>query len=443
MARHDPAATATLLEHMAVIDPDRVARWLHHGVVPDRRTADGLRGIVARRIAADDVDAAEAIVAAIEDPVARGRATLAILDRSATLDVQSRREQIAAVEQKARSIDDPSTRVVSLARVAESWLATGDLASARRTLDDAEKIAASLPRAGAGAKAWSALVPVLVKLDPAVAGRRLENLIDPHDADQCRLAMAIRWAPVDPQAAIRMMATIRSSATKLRGIPQVCYLLAPVDRTTALDLARSIATIHPAIHAYSLGMIAAGCRIADRKFARETLGTAFTVLAAHQGTGNPPTLADPVPPSVIAAALLPVVEAVDPTSLPEYFWTAMALHIHGTESPAGSDAMLALLLDRYHPEVARSIFDPTKINPASLAADQLPLVLLSAAQIDPIAAHRWVQDATGAGHWPPLKAEHDDNLLQLIIACTLDAADRRDRAVREYLGLWTLMKPAP
>ena len=353
MSRHDPAATATLLEHMAAVDPARVARWLQHGIVADRRTADGLRGIVARRLAADDADAAEVVVATIEDPVARGRAILSILDRAAVPDIERRRTRVKAVEREARSIDDPGARVVSLARVAESWLATGDLASARRTLDDAEKIAASLPRAGAGAKAWSALVPVLVKLDPAAAGRRLENLIDPHDADHCRLALAIRWYPVDPQAAIRMMATIRSPATKLRGIPQVCYLLAPVDRAGALGLANSIATIHPAIHAYSLGMIAAGCRTADRKFARETLGTAFTVLAAHHGTGNPPTLADPVPPSVIAAALLPVVEAVDPASLPEYFWTAMALHIHGTESPAGSDAMLALLLDRYHPEVAR------------------------------------------------------------------------------------------
>src|SRR5204863_326259 len=74
-------------------------------------------------------------------------------------------------------------------------------------------------------------------------------------------------------------------------------------------------------HAYALGMIALATADTDKAGARERIDAAFSELAALAKEGRQ-AFANREDAASVAAALLPVVERIDPGLVPEYFWRA-------------------------------------------------------------------------------------------------------------------------
>ena len=438
LALKDPAATANLLEHLARIDPTRVVAWVGAGVVADTRVADGLRRIAARQAALGGFDRAAAIVGPIEDPATRCRAMLEVIDLADTLDPGRKRAAVERVERDARSLEDLERRVIVLGRVAESWINIDKREQARRVIDEASTIAATLPRATLGARAWCALIEPLAQIDPALARVWLHHLTDPTDLDRCRLTIALGSARLHPVEALDTFRQIRDARTRLQATPELCYRLATVDRALAVGLVDAIRPAHPFEAAHALGMIAAGLVATDRVAAAKLLTEAFDHLEAAAGI-NPAGRAEAgVEPAAIAASLLPVVEAVDSSLVPEFFWRTVALHPPAGRPNLRGDALLALLLDRYNPTAALGVFDPNRTRRAAISPVDLPALVLAATQLAPEVACRWVELPPGT--IDPLESPGsptDLPHLALIAAWNESDQGRRDQATRQYLHLWT------
>ena len=79
-------------------------------------------------------------------------------------------------------------------------------------------------------------------------------------------------------------------------------------------------------------------------------------------------------PAVLAAALLPVIERIDPALVDSYLWRTMALRSPrvapggGNDSVAVAPAALAIFISRYDREIARALVDPIAADAATLAA---------------------------------------------------------------------------
>ena len=438
LARHDPVATASLLERLVEVDPARVLTWVRAGAVMDHRAADGLRRVAARQIARDDFARAEPVLAAIEAPSTRFRATLDAVGAARSLDPARKRDLIVRVEREVRSVDDLGQRSVLLARVADGWLDLGEADRARQCVEQAEEIAGVLPRATQGVKAWNALIPTLARLDPAAARRRLDNLLDPTDLDRSRLLIAVRLIPTNPTEAVRLFDQIRDRRIKLRATPEFCYLLGPVSPPLARTLVDAIRRTQPSESAYALGMLAAGLAPTDRGAALATLREAFDRLGQSAEPGPALVGDETLEPAVAAAALLPVVEAIGPTLLAESFWKTVALHALRGHANHRSDAILALMLDRYDRTAARIVFDPARIQRSMIAGADLASALLAAAQIAPDVALHWAEppiatdDPSGAQVVSLDQAQFD-----LIAHWSLTDLGRREYAARHHLDLWT------
>ncbi len=438
LARNDTVSTSVLLEHLAKREPGRVAAWLKAGVVADPRVADGLRSIASRKLAEADFDAAEALIASVQDHSIRALATLEAVDAAGRLEQARKKASIERVERDARSIEDLGRRVVVIARLAESWLNLGEGDQARRCLDEGQAMTELLPRATSGARAWCALIQPLARIDSKLAGKRLENLFDPNDSDRCRLSVALKLARVDPIEAARIFRRIRDPKLKVRAMPELCHLLALKDPAIARSLLDPIAAAHPSEAAYALGMMAASLAKADRQAATKLLNEAFARLEALVESGSSATLDEAVDPAAIASTLLPIVEAVDPSMIPEFFWKSVSLHIPRVRFSPRSEAILALLLDRYDPIAARLLFDPSRIQRSMIAPSDLSALMMATARLAPEIALCWAENRAEANEphaSTPLDA--DQAHLDLITAMTLSDQAQRDQATRRFLNLWT------
>ena len=441
LARNDPVANSVLLEHLAKVEPGRVAAWLQAGLVTDVRVADGLRMMAARKLAASDFEAAERMIATIEDPIVQARARLSAVGAARSLDLPRRKALIERVERDSRSIEEVSRRVGVMASLAQSWLDLGETESAKRCLGEAEAIASSLPRATSGARAWCSVIIPLARLDPKLARKRLDDhLIDPVDADRCRLDVARQLARVDPVEAVRTFRRIRDPKLKLRATPELCHILAFKDIAIARSLLDPINTTHPTEAAYALGMMAASLARTDRQTATNLLTEAFDRLELVVDSGASAVFEDQIEPAAVASTLLPVVEAVNPSLVPEFFWKSVSFDSPQIRSSHRSEAILALMLERYDPTAARLLFDPTQIKRSMIAPHDFSSTLLATALMAPEIAMEWVGNRLEPGD--PSGNTLDQADLELVAALTLSPPARANHAARHYLQLWTPDDPA-
>jgi len=437
LARNDAMATSSLLEHLAQVEPGRVANWLKAGVVADVRVADGLRKMAAQTLAGSDFGAAEQVIASIEDPAVRARATIGAVAAAGSLDLPRKKAAIERAEREARSIEDIGRRAEVMARLAESRLDLGEVDSAKRCLSEAEAMAEVLPRATAGARLWCSMIRPMARVDPKLARKRLDDLSNPADSDRCRVAVALQLARVDPIEAARTFRRIRDPNLKVRATPEVCRVLALKDPTIARSLLESIAAAHPTEAAYALGMMAASLARTDRPAATSLLKEAFARLETLVESG--PTPPDDSPdPAAVASTLLPIVESVDPSLIPEFFWKSVSFHSPKTGCGHRSEAILALMLDRYDRVAARLLFDPTRIKRSMIAPSDFSFLLLAAARLAPEIALQWVETRPEANETVgPAPLASDQAHLDLVAALTLSDPARRRLAARNYLQLWT------
>jgi Carboxypeptidase regulatory-like domain len=439
LSEGDHASRIRMLELLAKVDPRRVMALIEARGVEDAWFADHLRHAASCSLSSAEVDDRIAIMKAIRDVEWR---VLAALDAADALPEAARALKRDCVEQAltdARSIREPSRRVVGLAKVADRLIDLGEIARATRLLQEARTIADSLPVTGAGGHARIEFAERLARVDPVNALILTEAILDPVAFDLCRLRIARRLASSDPSRVSKILESLRDPRSLARALPGLCHALAPVDPALARQLIAKARGEDPCLPPYALGMMALAISTRDKPTATAWVREAFDRLSKVGSVGSPSPGASR-DPAAVAAALLPVAERIDPKLVPEMFWRAVSLRASQPDAGARSDALLALLLGRYDRDVARTIIEPIAAGAlASGESDLVPLLTVSAV-LDPSLAIRLVESLPED---PDLTFHHPRNEARLALAAALARGNHAccEDAVSRFLQLWTASKP--
>lgn len=131
----------------------------------------------------------------------------------------------------------------------------------------------------------------------------------------------------------------------------------------------------------------------------------------------------------LAGSLLPAVESVDATLLPEYFWRAISFRLprvgdkRQVYNAKSSDARLAMMLARYKHDIAKALFQPGQAYGTRAPG------LATLALIDPARAAAKVES--------PAQAHDSAARVQLAQLLVLDS-DALWRKLNGWLVLWSI-----
>ena len=284
--------------------------------------------------------------------------------------------------QHLRATTDPDERVSGLSSVALGLFKLGKVEEARKIVDMVAPAAKQLPpktRAAACATAGEAVslfdLPAGVRLIYAARDAGDNNywtralfhvayrIAKEQRAEAERLAAeAIAFSRRSYSGSFRRANKREPTEEELamslcwdeqRLVP-LCYALVAVDADRAEHVAATIQT--PGVRAYAVGMIAKALAPTDKSRARKLILQAYDRLAETGRSADRRWSRDSwrLSPPVVAAGLLPVVEAIDPTLVGECVWRAVSYRL-----PRSADDCLVSL----EPET----------NDASLAAPHLAL----------------------------------------------------------------------
>jgi hypothetical protein len=162
---------------------------------------------------------------------------------------------------------------------------------------------------------------------------------------------------------------------EVRLIP-LCYDLASVDAGRAERLAATIQNPH--LRAYAVGIVAKALAATDKARARKLILRAYDILAEADRSADRrwPRDSWQFSPPAVAAGLLPIAEAIDPTLVGECLWRAVSYRLPRsaddclvTLQPEQNDAALAALVARYDRKLARALL-PAVVKTVISAADR-------------------------------------------------------------------------
>ncbi|WP_435017441.1 carboxypeptidase regulatory-like domain-containing protein [Tundrisphaera sp. TA3] len=440
MARGDVAARVRILEAFAGVDPERVLALIEARSIRDSWLVDHLRCVAARGLLPLDPARASAAFAAIRDPESRISVELDACLAARKDDRDARRTWLERARQDADAIRDPAGRASALIRVAGHWLDLGDADRGAELLRDARAIVDTLPGVARGAQSRGAYAECVARLAPAEAMAMIETLVDPIALDRCRIGVARALAATDPVAAGRLIAAIRDPRALAADLPALCHAMAPVDPGLARSLiGRVRPASDPCLAPFSLGLMAQAVAVADRDAAEAWLREAFDLLdAAPIPVGVQAVEADAMShdPAVVAAALLAVVERVDPSLVPEFFWRSIAIRGPRPPGEAASDASLIPLLARYDGEAAATLFEPLAARVRSgLEGDPCSWVAAAVA-IDPDRALALI-DSIPASPDQGTRQPRSEACLALATSLCGTASDAREGSIDGLLSFWS------
>jgi hypothetical protein len=434
----DAATRIRVLERLASLDPDQVRTLLDQGEIGDLDLADHLRHAVSTALA-KRLEEATPVVEAIRDPEWRSLARLEQVDARPDRPLGTRLDDVDRALQDARTIRDPSRRVVAQARVACRWVELGRSDRARRLLRTLRPMAEELACGTLGACARSEVVSCLSRVEPLEALALAEDLIDPATYDHCRLEIALALAGRDAVAGARLVEELRDARSLARALPRLCHAYALDAPEAARRWVARVERDDPGLAAYAVGMMGLGTLPRDRAGALGLLTEAFDRLErlASVGTTPPGSIRDP---ASIAAALLPAVERVDPSRLAEFFWRAVSFPGPRTGPRVRLDAERVLFLARYDRDVAETLFEPLLAKASSVAEADFPPFLAAARVLDPKLGPRIVAELPDA---PDTSFTQPKNEATLILAGLLARPSPAcwTAAVADLLELWTPEAP--
>lgn len=357
-----------MLEALARVEPDRVLAEAEKGKYPDPFYNEMFRMRVAEGMMHDDPDAAAEIAESMQVTMARSQAYITIAMRLDPTPA-NRARRLALLDQgllQARAVKDGDKRLACLAMIADQWLELGETAKATRLLRDAEKDARALPNAAFAGYIRGMFAEELAQIDLPAALALIKDLNDPYEYDRHHGNIAHELAARDPAAAERVLNMMRDQRQRDSMAVRVCYRMAPADLARARRIAGGIK--HTLLKPYALGMMAQALAASEktRPESAGLLAAAFDHLGASVDAGTD-AFNNMESAAVMAASLLPVAEAIDPTLVPEYLWRSVSFR-RPTAGPADNPAQalwldqassaLAMRIARYDPAAARALLDP-------------------------------------------------------------------------------------
>jgi hypothetical protein len=323
---------------------------------------------VVEGMAHDDPDAAAEVAESGQSPMVRALAYVAV---SGAFDPspRNRARRIELIDQAllhARGVKEGDKRPLCLGQIADQLLELGETDKATRILREGEKDARALANAAFAGYARGAFAEELAQIDLDAALALTKDLSDPREFDRHHGNIAHELAGKDPAAADRVLAMVRDQRQRDSSAIRVCYRMATVDPARARRIAGGIR--HTLMKPYALGMMAQALAGSEktRPVAAELLAAAFDELARSVEVGKD-EFNNMESAAVMAASLLPVAEAIDPSLVPECLWRSVSFRrpTPGPESDSSqawfldaSAAALAMRIARYDPATARVLLDP-------------------------------------------------------------------------------------
>jgi hypothetical protein len=427
------------LEMLARVDAGRLLVELERRPISDAWYDGYVRRAAVKSLLHDSRDEARTIADSIRDP---GFRATCYLDLADAVPEPSRAERLALVNQAlvhSRAVTANDHRILHLAGIARRLWELGDRERSRRLLREGQAVARELPTGSWAGYARGAFAEDLALIDRPAALALMKDLKDPFEFVRHHANLALKLAGSQPAEAERLLDLIT------KGKPQqvhsrdhyaarICARMAGADSKRARKLADSIRD--DASRARALGAMA-GALAKDRPTeARSLLDEAFAVLARQVAAGGGRFNGSSDAASV-AGVILPAVEAIDPTLVPEFFWSALSLRICATVrkeddtwgQEAGALGALALVLSRYDRSLAAALADESRRQPRPADHYRAP-DLQAAVLIDP-------KQAVARAEKLPLTS-NTQYVRAALIGLLLAEGKDLEKAILRTLGQWSV-----
>jgi hypothetical protein len=368
---------------LLAFDPASALEALDRAFPGDDQRQSFLRTLIAHELARRDPEAAEAVAESIPLGAQRTRALLRVCGALGENQQAKKRPILERALASARAEADRTQKVLALAIVADLLLRVGDAERANAVFAEGRAIAEQLE--DSPFKVFFAAQLARVDLPGALA---LVGGVDRLAEQPVRVRtqigeFAVRCAPTQPAEAEKLMEKLRGSDSDDAMTLRVCRFMAAADLPRAERIA--LAQEEGPLRARALVFTAYGLPSSERTAARGLVRRALEELDRKSKSESRPYVRSLAGYST-SAALMPLVESIDPALVSELFWRSL-MQLAPISDPRVGPAFnepcrLALLLARYDHDVASVLLDLSAMNPApGQASEARALEVL--AMIDP------------------------------------------------------------
>ena len=363
-----------VLGTLATLDPNRIAEYARLPVFSQLGLVDSEYCYqAARTLVYEDLEEALAMGEAIDQPHYRGRLYLAACDSLPDEQRERKSQLLSTALLHARAEPERAQAVELMGQLGERWLDLGEIERGTALLREGQKLAEQLPAPSEAAERAHELAAhlrayfagSLARID-GPAAIKLSAGFTSRFADRYRIVVALGLAGHDPAAAERLLDARDYKSPAL----SVLHRMAAVDPQRAVRLARK--SSEETDRGYALGIVGHGLVAQDAAQAMALLDEAFGLLERASAGGAYAW----EHPAVLAAALLPVAERIDPALVEGYLWRAIAMRSPratrvATEPGAAlTTGALAMFIRRYDREAAQALVAPIADHVRVFASDE-------------------------------------------------------------------------
>jgi hypothetical protein len=298
---------AWALRSLLHIDPTEALEALERTTFERPSSPALVREEAAVELARIDPQEAEAVVESIDDLALRLRAMIALWQELPDSERERKRALIQRAIPLVDAVTDVGWKAEMLGRIADGLLDLGDNEADRPILEKGKDLADTIvDKADSGR---GALVLALSRVDLPAALRQVEGVQDKGERGRLLRNIAVRRAKADPAGAERVLNSIGDPRERLGAPERICRDLAATDPVFARRIAG--AQQRGVDRAHALLFLALGLKDRDREGAMAAFREAMAEIDG-MATPTPSTSSA----SHVTAAVLPIVEAIDPALVP-------------------------------------------------------------------------------------------------------------------------------
>ncbi len=400
-----------------------------------------VRSIAAEGLVDSDPEQALEVAETLADPWHRAQIYLKACDAISDDAPDRKAPLLDEALVHVRSEADPGYKAYVLGQIAERWLDLGNRDRGAALLREGRELAEQLPAPTETTQKVEAVhmrgrfAGSLARVDGPAALALVTGFKPPY-RDWYHADVARGVAGHDPEKAERLFNSLEG--LKFAYGLAVLHRMAPTDAQRAARLAGSYSSA--LVQSYALGVVAHALAATNRQTAERLLQESYATLERAQQRGEIDSRSQ-FGAAGVAAALLPIVERVDPSRVEECLWRSLALR---SARPARGDpsgdyehrtALLAALVARYDRHAARSLLESLsrRLREFSVQEASLRWLLMALAATDA----RWASDLTESLPDAPSGVEPNPRqLAKSLLAECLGYGDRElSRMLYQFCGL--------
>jgi hypothetical protein len=348
----DDRAKFDTLQALVNADPAEVLEKLESAKFADKQWEFRIRTEVAVVLADTDPEEAAAVAESIADPAPRATALLQVVDALPAAEHPRKLALLDRAALQARTIPDTVERLVLMGDAAERMHEQGEVDKARAIFAEGLRLANQMTDKTNSRRASFAAQLALVDSPAALAIANEYKVSRTQGGTLASIALGLmEQNPAEVEHAWKVL------RGGLRGsIEAFCWKLALLGPRPARRAIEEFpwTKMYPEVFVY----LALGLREQDKSAAREVLDDGLRRI--DQATQRQPERS-----RLRAGGLLPIVERIDPTRVPEFFWRDVASR-PTPDNPRTTGAYrlpvsyLIRHLAWYDREVAAALFEPSR-----------------------------------------------------------------------------------